>query len=371
MIPLVDLAAQHDEVAEAVEAGFRQVTAETAFVGGPYVTAFEDAFATFSGRGSCVGVANGTDALELILRSLDIGPGDEVIVPAATFVATAEAPARAGATVVTVDVDSDDLLIDPGRVAEALTPRTRAVIAVHLYGRLAPMHTLAEAVEGHDVVLVEDAAQAQGARRNGSGIGSWSRAAATSFYPGKNLGAYGDAGAVLTDDPVLAERVRMLANHGSRRRYDHEVLGGNSRLDALQAVVLSAKLEHLDRWNDARRRAAQYYDELLGHRDDLVVPRIEGHHEHVWHLYTIRVRNRDAVLDELQGRGVGAGIHYPVPVHRCAPFHSSAPWGCPVAERAADELLSLPLHPHLTPETQQYVAAALLTALERHRRGRS
>lgn len=369
MIPLVDLAAQHAEVADAVHAGFADVMASTAFVGGPHVAAFETAFAQSCGRRWCVGVANGTDALELILRAAGIGPGDEVIVPAATFVATAEAPARVGADVVVVDVDPNHLLIDPLAVRSHLTARTAAVIAVHLYGRLAPMEALSEVLTTTGVHLIEDGAQAQGARRDGLAMGSWSLAAATSFYPGKNLGAYGDAGAVVTDDDDLAERVRVIANHGSRRRYEHELLGGNSRLDTLQAVVLSAKLPHLDRWNVARRTAAQRYDQWLSGHPGLMLPPVDDGTDHVWHLYPVRVAHRDAVLADLQAHGIGAGIHYPVPVHRCAPFRDAAPWGCPTAERAATELLSLPLHPHLTVDDQQRVVAALLAAVDRTERG--
>jgi len=202
-----------------------------------------------------------------------------------------------------------------------------------------------------------------------SGIGSWSVAAATSFYPGKNLGAYGDAGAVVTDDVVLADRIRTIANHGSRHRYVHELLGGNSRLDALQAVVLNAKLPVLERWNQARREAAARYDELLRDVPDVIRPPFVGGDDHVWHLYTLRVPRRDAVLARLQAGGIGAGIHYPVPVHRCPPFSGCAPWGCPVAEQAAETLLSLPLHPHLAPEAQHRVVDVLATALERTARG--
>lgn len=375
MIPLVDLAAQHAEVASAVEAGFAEVLSTTGFVGGPHVDAFEKAFADFCDRRACVGVGNGTDALELILRACGIGPGDEVIVPASTFIATAEAPARVGARVVVVDVDPVTLSIDPHQVAQRLTTRTRAVIAVHLYGRLAPMNELVDLLSergnGRSVLLIEDAAQAQGARRGAQGIGSWSVAAATSFYPGKNLGAYGDAGAVVTDDPALAERIRTIANHGSRRRYEHEILGGNSRLDALQAVVLHAKLPSLDRWNQARRAAAQCYDALLSEHPQVGRPPVGTTDDHVWHLYTVRVPHRDAVLAELQAKGVGAGVHYPVPVHRCAPFAESAPWGCPVAEQAAAELLSLPLHPHLDVDTQQYVVDTLISAIHNASRGAS
>ena len=370
MIPLVDLAAQHADVASAVEAGFRDVLQSTGFVGGPWVSDFEQAFARFCGRQACVGVANGTDALELILRAAGVGPGDEVIVPACTFIATAEAPARVGARVVVVDVDPATLLIDPDAVVARLSPRTRAVIAVHLYGRLAPMDRLRERLaDRRDIALIEDAAQAQGARLGDQGIGSWSVAAATSFYPGKNLGAYGDAGGVVTDDVDFAERVRVIANHGARHRYQHELLGTNSRLDALQAVVLTAKLGHLTRWNEARRAAAGRYVELLGDHPDVTLPPAGPCEDHVWHLFSVQVPRRDDVLADLQAHGVGAGIHYPIPVHRCPPFADTAPWGCPVAERAAERLLSLPMHPHLTPDVQQVVADALRAALDRTARG--
>jgi dTDP-4-amino-4,6-dideoxygalactose transaminase len=252
-IPLVDLRSQSAEIADEVAAGFAAVMAKTAFIGGPDVEAFEREFAAYCEAAHCVGVASGTDAIELMLLGLGIGRGDEVILPANTFIATAEAVVRAGADVVLVDCDDEHLLIDPDRVASLVGPRTRAVIGVDLYGQIAPFDALADALASHDVALLEDAAQSQGATRRGRPIGTGVHAAATSFYPGKNLGAYGDAGAVLTDDGDLADRIRAISRHGGLRRYEHRYVGFNSRLDTLQAVVLRAKLRRLDEWNEARR----------------------------------------------------------------------------------------------------------------------
>jgi dTDP-4-amino-4,6-dideoxygalactose transaminase len=273
-IPLVDLRVQHAAVAEEVAEGWRGVLDRTAFIGGPEVAAFEREFAAFCQAAHCVGVANGTDAIEIALRALGVGPGDECILPANTFVATAEAVHRAGAVPVLVDcTDDGTFLMDTAAVDAVVTDRTRAIIPVHLFGQAAPVELLlplAERIEAH---VVEDAAQAQGARRNGVSAGNLGHAAATSFYPGKNLGAYGDAGAVLTGSGDLADQMRVLRDHGSRRKYEHEVPGVNSRLDTLQAVVLSAKLRRLAGWNAARRAAAARYDALLDGLPGVVLPR--------------------------------------------------------------------------------------------------
>jgi len=260
-----------------------------------------------------------------------------------------------------VDVDPVYLLIDPERVAEQLTDRTRAVIAVHLFGQMAPMEALADAVSGRSVVLLEDAAQAHGARRHDRPPGSVGVAAATSFYPGKNLGAYGDGGAVLTDRVEFARRVRLLSNHGATSKYNHAELGFNSRLDALQAVVLHAKLARLSTWNGARRRAAAAYGELLGHMGPIWLPEVMAGNEHVWHLYPIRLSRRDELLDALQSRGIGAGVHYPVPLHLQGAFADLGhrPGQFPNAEEAAARLLSLPLHPHLTSAQQEFIASVV------------
>jgi dTDP-4-amino-4,6-dideoxygalactose transaminase len=365
-IPLVDLRAQHAAVASEVAAGWEQVLAQTAFIDGPQVAAFESDYAAFIGTGHCVGVANGTDAIEIALRALDIGAGDECILPANTFIATAEAVCRTGATPVLVDcADDGTYLLDTDAVAAAVTARTRVILPVHLYGQAAPTERLMPLAERIDGWVVEDAAQSQGARRNGTGAGALGHVAATSFYPGKNLGAYGDAGATLTGSGELADRMRVIRNHGSARKYEHQVAGVNSRLDTLQAVVLSAKLRRLAGWNEARRAAALRYETLLAGLDEVIRPQTLKGNEHVWHLYVVRVPDRDRVLKELQAAGIGAGIHYPVPIHLTEAFAGLGyPEGAfPVAERAARELLSLPLFAEITAGQQEQVARALKSAL--------
>jgi dTDP-4-amino-4,6-dideoxygalactose transaminase len=358
-VPFVDLQAAHAEVAEEVELGFKRVISATAFVGGEEVAAFEREYAAFTGIPYCVGVANGTDALELALRAVGVGPGSEVILPANTFVATAEAVARAGARPVLVDMDPDSYLVDVDAALAAVTPATRAVLPVHLYGQLAPVERLAEGLAGTGVAIVEDAAQCQGATRYGRGAGSWG-IAATSFYPGKNLGAYGDAGAVVSTDEALATTVRSLANHGGLAKYVHDLAGFNSRLDALQAVVLRAKLAKLAAGNAARRSAAGRYHDLLEPLDVRRPAALAGN-EHVWHLYVVQVADRDRVLRGLNDGGVGAGIHYPTPVHLTPAFadlgHREGAF--PHAEAAAGRILSLPMYPQITPDAQARVVDAL------------
>ncbi|HEY7073038.1 MAG TPA: DegT/DnrJ/EryC1/StrS family aminotransferase [Acidimicrobiales bacterium] len=364
-IPLVDLHVQHAEVGAEVEAGWARVAKEGSFILGPEVRAFEAEFARFSGVEHCIGVANGTDALELALRARGIGPGDEVIVPANTFIATAEAVTRAGAQPVLVDCDPDHLLIDPERVAERISPRTRAVMAVHLYGQMAPVEALAGIVPPQ-VDIIEDAAQSQGATRHGRASGSVGVVAGTSFYPGKNLGAYGDAGAVMTRDDATAGALRELRDHGSTVKYHHDRVGMNSRLDSVQAVVLRAKLARLPRWNDERRAAAARYDDLLAATGlDVRAPRTLAGNEHVWHLYVVRVPRRDDVLGALHAAKVGAGIHYPFPLHLLGAYADlgHGPGDFPVAEAAASEILSLPLYPGITEAQQQRVVAVLDAAL--------
>jgi len=368
-IPLVDLAAAHAEVADEVDTGFKRVIADTAFIGGAEVAAFETEYAAFSGVPHCVGVANGTDALELAMRVVGVGPGTEVILPANTFIATAEAVARAGARVVLVDCDPRTYLLDVDAALAAITPATRAIAPVHLYGQLAPVERLRAGLGDRDIAIVEDAAQCQGATRHGRGAGA-DGIAATSFYPGKNLGAYGDAGAVITTDADLAADVRRLGAHGSVHKYVHEVVGVNSRLDGLQAVVLRAKLARLAGWNDRRRAAAARYHELLAGLD-VIRPAVLPGNEHVWHIYCVRIpgdgtpARRDQVLAALNAAGIGAAIHYPVPVHQTPAFAdlgypSSA---FPNAEATAPELLSLPIYPQLTAAAQERVVAALASAL--------
>ena len=364
-ITFVDLASQHAEIEQEVAAGMRRVIDACAFVNGPDVADFESAWATYCGRAHAVGVANGTDALELALRAAGVGTGDEVVVPANTFIASAEAVARTGAGVRLGDCDPIHLLIDPGGIAAACTAHTRAVLPVHLYGQIAPMESVGTAAAARGLVVVEDAAQAHGARRYDRPVGSWSLAAGFSFYPGKNLGAYGDGGAVVTDDDEVATALKASRDHGSLKRYEHPTLGFNSRLDTLQAVVLKAKLARLDDWNAARRSAATRYDDLLGGLPGVRLPATQAGNEHVWHLYVVRVPERDRCLAALAAAGIPAAIHYPTPIHLTGAFAGLGygPGDFPVAEAAADEILSLPMHPHLTAAQQERVAEALAAAL--------
>jgi dTDP-4-amino-4,6-dideoxygalactose transaminase len=358
-VPFVDLGLAHRRIAPEVQRAFDEVLSTTSFVLGPAVSRFEAEFAAYCETARCVGVGNGTDAVELALRAAGIGAGDEVVVPANTFVATVEGVLRAGARPVFADVD-EHFLLDPASVAERTTARTRAVVPVHLYGQPAPVERLRE-VLGRDVLVVEDAAQSQGARRHGVRSGALGDVAATSFYPGKNLGAYGDAGAVTTGSDAIADRVQALRNHGGVRRYEHQELGTNSRLDSLQAGVLSVKLARLDLWNDERRAAAETYAALLGDLEWLTLPEVAPGNEHVWHLYVARCSRRDDVLAALGAAGIGTGVHYPAPVH-LLPLVADLghrPGDFPVAEADAARIVSLPMFPGITVAQQERVAAAL------------
>lgn len=366
-VPLVDLTWQHEQVGAEITAGWKQVIANGAFVDGPDVAAFEREYARTIGVQHCVGVANGTDAIELILRARGIGPGAEVIIPANTFIATAEAVWRTGAVPVACDIDDATLQIEPEDAARRITDRTVAIIPVHLHGHPAPMVQIEALARAHGLVLVEDAAQAQGARLHGRAMGAWSDAAATSFYPGKNLGAYGDAGAVLTNDDALAARVRRLRQHGSAQKYQHEEMGCTARLDTLQAVVLRAKLVHLSAWNALRQEAAARYDLLLAGQSGVRLPIVADGASPVWHCYVVRVRARDRILHALHEAGIGAGVHYPEPIHRTAAWRRqgyTVP-ELPVAERVAPTLLSLPIYPGITLRDQERVVAALLDVMQR------
>ncbi len=360
-IPFLDLSAMHDEVRTELDHAWSAVCKDNAFIGGPFVEAFEQRWADYCGRRHAIGVANGTDALELILAGSGIGAGDEVVVPANTFLATAEAVCNVGATPVFVDVDADTLLIEAAAVETAITERTSAVMVVHLYGQMADVDAIGAVCDRAGVALIEDAAQAHGATWNGRPAGSCGVAAGFSFYPGKNLGAFGDGGAVVTDDDELADRVRSIANHGrsSTDRDAHPHLGRNSRLDGLQAAVLDVKLDHLDRWNTGRRAAHAAYREHLPETVRLVgtKPEVEG----VYHLLVIETDDRDGVQRQLGDAGIGTGIHYKVPCHHNDPFAPFADRPFPVTEAAADRILSLPMYPHLQPAQVERVADQLRT----------
>lgn len=366
-VPFVDLAAQQAEVAADVLPVWRRLLESASFIGGPEVDAFEREYAEYIGVQHVVGVSNGTDALELALRAVGVGRGDEVIIPANTFIATAEAASRIGAVPVPVDVDDEFLLIDPDAIEAAITPRTAAIVPVHLFGQTAPIELIAPIAARHGMVIVEDAAQSQGAAGSAGRAGALGRVAATSFYPGKNLGAAGDAGAVMTDDRGIAATIRNLAAHGSSVKYVHDRIGMNARLDAVQAAVLRAKLRRLDGWNTARREAARRYERLLVGLDGIRLPATRPGNADVWHLYVVRMDERDRVASELTAQGIGVGVHYPTPLHLTDAYaalgHRRGQF--PVAEAAADRILSLPMHPHLTGPQQESVARALQLARSR------
>jgi len=355
-VNFVDLKAQYqsikDEVAEAIDG----VLGSCAFINS---RAFEADFAAFVGTQHCVGLGNGTDALCLALQAAGIGAGDEVITAANTFIATAEGITYTGAIPVFVDCDPVTYNLDPELLAAAITPRTKAIIPVHLYGQPADMDPILAVAKKHDVMVIEDAAQAHGALYKGRRIGTLGRMACFSFYPGKNLGAYGDAGAVTTDDEELATHIRKLSDHGSNVKYQHDFPGMNSRLDGIQGAVLSVKLRHLDDWTEKRIAAAARYSEGL--QDVCVVPQTVADVRHVFHLYVIQVENRDELMNHLNEQGVACGIHYPVPLP-LTPAYAKLGYKAdqfPVASRLADRIVSLPMHGDLTGDQIEHVVASV------------
>jgi dTDP-4-amino-4,6-dideoxygalactose transaminase len=360
-IPFLDIAATHREVAAGLAEAAARVLEGNQFILGDEVALFEQEFARYCQSSHVVGVANGLDALQLALRALGIGGGDEVIVPAHTFIATWLAVSLVGARPVPVEPDPATFNLDPARIEAAVTPRTRAVIPVHLYGQPAEIDPILAVARARGLAVIEDAAQAHGASYRGRRIGAHSDIATWSFYPGKNLGALGDAGAVSTNDAALAERIRLLRNYGSREKYLHDVQGLNSRLDTLQAALLRVKLQRLDEWN-ARRRAvaARYASRLAGSR--LALPACASHVEPSWHLYVVRTPARDQLREHLAGDGIGTLIHYPVPPHRQAAYaglgHSGDDF--PIASRLASEVLSLPMGPHLSADEVDAVCDSVL-----------
>jgi dTDP-4-amino-4,6-dideoxygalactose transaminase len=363
-IPLVDLKAQRLAISEEIEAAIARVVERCDFILGEEVFLFENEFAEYCGVPYATGVASGTDALHLACRALDIGVGDEVIVPGMTFASTAFAVSLTGARPVIVDVREDDALINPEKIECAITSRTKAIIPVHLYGQCADMASVCAIAREHSLAVIEDAAQAHGAVCDGRRAGSLGDIGCFSFYPGKNLGAYGDGGLVTTARRDIAERVQLLRNCGSRAKYHHEKVGLNSRLDTLQAAILRAKLTHLEEWNAARRRIAAHYDEALrGISEVHRTPQTPGS---VHHLYVIRLAGRDSVLRALNARGIGAGIHYPFALHELEAYASLGyrAGEFPVAENWARQCLSLPIYPELTAAQVDFCIAALEAAMQ-------
>lgn len=363
-IPLVDLKAQYERIKPDIDAAIQRVLDNTNFILGEEVAEFETAFADYVQARGAVGVASGTAALHLALCACGVGPGDEVITVAHTFAATAEAIVHTGARPVFVDVDSRTYNIDPNQVEDAITPRTKAIMPIHLYGHPAEMDALLDIAQRHDLWVIEDAAQAHGAVYNGRRCGSIGHLACFSFYPGKNLGAYGDAGMVTGNDEALLSKVRRLRDHGRTGKYEHEEVGWGERLDALQAAVLRTKLTYLEDWTEARRTHARQYDELLS-GVDVITPYVAPRVHHVYHLYVIRVPQRDALLAHLRARGIGVGVHYPIPLHRQPAYLALIDEAqLPMTECVATEVLSLPMYPELTNEQIAYIADAVREGLE-------
>jgi len=349
---------------ELLEA-FRQVTDTSAFAGGPFVARFETEFAAFCETRHALGVGSGTDALWLSLLALGVGPGDEVITVPNSFMATAEAISLCGARPVFVDIDEKTYTMDPAQVEAATTLRTQAIIPVHIFGQMADMESILAIARRYGTPVVEDACQAHGAEYKGRKAGSMGVAGCFSFYPGKNLGAFGEAGAVTTDDPELRTKIQVLRDHGQAAKYLHSTIGWNARMDGIQAAVLSVKLRRLAAANAARRANAKLYDEYLADEDRVIRPMVGEDNLHAYHIYAVRVQDRDGVLQRMAARGVNCAIHYPVPIHlqKAYSFLRLGPGSFPVAERCAQEFLSLPMYPELRPEQIKFVVDALKDCL--------
>jgi dTDP-4-amino-4,6-dideoxygalactose transaminase len=363
-IPFLDLKSQYAAIREEIHAAIQTVIEECAFAAGPAVAAFETAFARYCGVQHCIGVNSGTSALHLALIACGVGPGDEVITIPMTFVATAWAISYVGARPVFVDIEPHTYTMDAQQVERAITSRTRALLPVHLYGQMADLGPLLDICERHELALIEDAAQAHGAEYYGARAGGVGRIGCFSFYPGKNLGAYGEGGAITTNDGIIAERVRILRDHAQSAKYRHEEVGFNYRMDGIQGAVLGVKLGHLDTWNAARRQVAARYQALLNDTA-LVLPGEVAGRRSVWHLYVVRHPERDLLQHALTEAGIGSGLHYPIPVHLQPAYDhlGHRPGDFPVAERVAQECLSIPMYAELNTGQQAYITQTLKQAL--------
>jgi dTDP-4-amino-4,6-dideoxygalactose transaminase len=360
-VPFLDLKAHHAPLIEEFDRAVREVIENSAFAGGPFVERFEEEFAAFCGSSHAIGVGNGTDALWLTLLAFGIGEGDEVITVPNTFIATAEAITYCKARPVFVDVDQDTFTMNPAELEKSLTERTKAIIPVHLFGQPADMDLILEFARANGLFVVEDAAQAHGAEYKGRKAGTMGDAGCFSFYPGKNLGAFGEAGAVVTNDPQLRKQIQMLRDHGQSRKYYHSMMGWNCRMDGIQAAVLSIKLRYLEEANLQRRKHALEYNRAFSEIEEVLTPFEASYSQHVYHVYAIRVQERDEIRRQLQEKGVGCAVHYPIPIHlqeacRNLGYQQGA---FPIAEHLAEEFLSLPMFPELTEEQIQHVACCV------------
>lgn len=365
-IPFLDLKAQNSALTQEILLVWEEILSEASFIGGKYVKNFEQEFATLIHSTQCVALNSGTDALRFIFLALGLQSGEEVITAPNTFIATTEAISQAGGKPVFVDIDPETYNLDPQKIEDSITPKTRGIVSVHLYGQPADMDAISAIANKHHLWVVEDACQAHLAEYKGRIVGTLGRAAAFSFYPGKNLGACGDAGAVTTNDPELAETIAMLRDHGQSRKYFHAMEGYNGRCDALQAAALSVKLKYLSQWTEARRKHAQRYRELLQEVPGLVLPKIAPGNISAYHLFVIQVDNRDLVMKALAEKGIATGLHYPLPLHLQEAYsHLQLPEGSfPVTEGCAQRLLSLPMYPELTEEQIVYICDSLKEILK-------
>ena len=359
-IPLVDLKAQYLSIKKEIDEAMQRVIDNTAFIMGEEVKCFEEGFARYCDVKYAVGTSSGTTALHLALIACGVGTGDEVITTPGTFIATAEAISQCGARVVFVDIDEKNYNLNPEKIEAVITPRTKAIVPVHLYGQPADLAPIISIAKEHNLKVIEDAAQAHGAEYRGQRVGGMGDVGCFSFYPGKNLGAFGDAGMIVTNNDEIAKKAGMLRNHGRSAKYEHLVEGYNYRIDALQAAILGAKLKRLDEWTDKRRRNANLYNELVQDLD-VIVPKEMDYAKHVYHLYVIRTAKRDELRDLLESNGISTGIHYPIPLHlqKAYEYLGHQVGDFPSAERCADEVLSLPMYPELTEEQIEYITKAI------------
>jgi len=361
-VPFLDLKAQYETIKEEINTSIQEVIDSCAFAGGPFVEKFEREYAEFCGADYAIGVGSGTEALWLTLLSLGIGRGDEVITVPNTFIATVEAISFAGATPVFVDIDENYYTMNPDLIENAITPRTKAIIPVHLFGHMADMDPIMEIANRHGLYVIEDACQAHGAEHKGKRAGSVGEAGCFSFYPGKNLGAYGEAGAVTTNNKDLTHKIKMLRDHGQSKKYYHDVIGWNARMDGIQAAVLSVKLKHLEEWNGKRRKNANMYDSLLKEVGDLCIPKVAEYNKHIYHIYAIRTQKRDALITALKEKNIFCGIHYPVPVHLQGAYrYTRLDKGTyPITEKCSEEFISLPMFEKLVREKIKYTAEEII-----------
>jgi dTDP-4-amino-4,6-dideoxygalactose transaminase len=360
-VPFNDLRAQYHTIKPEIDAAMSEVLESCAYIGGPALERFEKNFAAYCGAKHGIGLASGTAALHVAFAALDIGPGDEVITTPWTFIATTEAISQTGASIKFVDCRLDDGCLDPSQLEKAIGPRTKAIVPVHIFGQAVDMPAILEIADRRGIPVIEDAAQAHGSEIGGRRVGSMGRLACFSFYPGKNLGAYGDGGGVTTNDDALAARIRLLRDHGRTTKYEHQVEGYNYRLDGLQAAILDVKLHHLEAWTAARQRFAAKYTALLADCEDIVPMKARPGVRHVYHLYVVRLKDRETMLPLLAKRGVGVGVHYPIPLHLQPAYRrlGFAKGAFPNAERLAGEVVSLPLYAEMDEKAPEYVASVL------------